>query len=167
MFAAAVSYIFNGENVVRDQAQLAKVMERVVSLFLSQGYLESSTEGPWESYLANGLNYQPMVWVYEAQYLGRQLRGGVRTDSELIYASPTVLSKHTLVPITDSGDRLGKLLTEDPRLQRLAAEHGFRTAQFEKVVGEKAPTTLPDVVDPPAFEVQEAMLDEISRRYKQ
>jgi hypothetical protein len=166
MFAAVVSYLLNGQNVVRDQAQLNAVMERVVSLFLAQGYLETSSEGPWESYLATGLNFKPMVWVYEAQYVGRLLKGGVRPDSELIYPSPTVLSKHTLVPITDGGDRLGKLLTEDPELQRLAARHGFRTSAFGAVVGEKAPNTVPNSIDPPAFEMQEAMLDEIARRYK-
>lgn len=166
MFAAVVSYVLNAEDVVRDQAQLGKVMERLVSLFLGQGYLETSTEGPWESYLATGLNFKPLVWVYEAQYVGRELAGGVRPDSELLYPSPTVLSKHTLVPLTDGGDRLGKLLTEDPELQRLAAKHGFRTGRFAAVVGEKAPDTVPNSVDPPAFEIQEAMLDEIARRYK-
>jgi hypothetical protein len=166
MFAAVVSYVLNGQNVVRDQAQLGGVMERVVSLFLAQGYLETSTEGPWESYLATGLNFKPLVWVYEAQYIGRHLAGGVRPDSELIYPSPTVLSKHTLVPVTDGGDRLGRLLTEDPELQRLAARHGFRTAAFSAVVGEKAPNTVPNSIDPPAFEMQEAMLEEIARRYK-
>lgn len=165
MFAAVVSYVLNGQNVVRDQAQLTRVMEQVVSLFLAQGYLETSTEGPWESYLATGLNFKPLVWVYEAQYVGRQLAGGVRPDAELVYPSPTVLSKHTLVPVTDAGDRLGRLLTEDPELQRLAAEHGFRTAAFSAVVGEKAPGTVPDGIDPPAFDLQEAMLDEIARRY--
>lgn len=166
MFAAVVSYLLNGRNVVRDQAQVNKVMERVVALFLSQGYLETSSEGPWDSYLATGLNFKPLVWVYEAQYVGRQLAGGVRPDSELLYPSPTVLSKHTLVPLTDAGDRLGKLLTEDPELQRLAAQHGFRTAQFATVVGEKAPDTMPNSIDPPAFEIQEAMLEEIARRYR-
>ncbi|WP_203925581.1 hypothetical protein [Virgisporangium ochraceum] len=166
MFAAVVSYVLNDQNVVRDQAQLARVLERVVGLFLAQGYLETSTEGPWESYLATGLNFKPLVWVYEAQYVGRLLKGGVRPDSELIYPSPTVLSKHTLVPLTDGGDRLGRLLTEDPELQRLAAKHGFRTTAFSAVVGEKAPDTVPNSVDPPAFEMQEAMLDEIARRYK-
>ena len=166
MFAAVVSYLVNGEHVVGDQAQVNKVMDRVVALFLSQGYLETSSEGPWESYLATGLNFKPMVWVYEAQYVGRLLAGGVRPDAELLYPAPTVVSKHTLVPLTDAGDRLGRLLTEDPELQRLAARYGFRTAEFARVVGEKAPATLPNSVDPPAFEIQEAMLDEIARRYK-
>lgn len=172
MYAAVISYVLNGQNVVRDQAQLAKVQDRVARLFLDQGYLESSTEGPWETYLASGLNAAPMVWVYEAQFVGRQLRGdgSIRGDMALVYPSPTVLSKHTLVPLTERGDRIGRLLSEDPALQRLAARHGFRTASFQQVAMEKqiaVPQTLTDVVDPPAFEVQEAMLDTIAARYKQ
>jgi hypothetical protein len=165
MYAAVVSYMLNGQKVVQNDAEFNQVKDRVAALFLSQGYQESSTEGPWESYLANGLNYKPMVWVYEAQYVGRRMAGGVRDDSELIYPAPTVLSKHTLVPLTGNGDRLGRLLTEDPELQRLASRFGFRTAAFDGVVkGLGVPSTVPDAVDPPTFEIQEALLDEIVRR---
>ena len=172
MYAAVVSYVLNNQNVVRDQTQLAQVQDRVAKLFLDQGYLESSTEGPWESFLANGLNYAPLVWVYEAQFVGRQLAGtgAIKPEMRLLYPSPTVLSKHTLVPVTDDGDTVGRLLTEDPQLQRLAAVHGFRTAAFDQVVSGKniaVPATLTDVVDAPSFEVQEAMLDVIAGRYQQ
>jgi hypothetical protein len=172
MYAAVVSYVLNGQAVVHDQAQLAAVRERVARLFLDQGYLESSTEGPWENYLASGLNAAPLVWVYEAQFLGRLIRndGSIRSEMILLYPTPTVLSKHTLVPLTDPGDRVGRLLAEDPALRRLAALHGFRTADFDQILAEKhvtAPITLTDVVDPPAFELQEALLDSIAQRYKQ
>ena len=46
----------------------------------------------------------------------------------LIYLSPTVRSVHTLVPFDRRGDRVGRLLTTDHELIRLAAVHGFRTA---------------------------------------
>jgi len=112
------------------------------------------------------------VWVYEAQFVGRQLAGdgSIRADMRLVYPSPTVLSKHTLVAATDDGDRVGRLLAEDPELQRLAAVHGFRTGAFDRVVSGKnvtVPAALTDVVDAPAFEIQEAMLDLIAGRYKQ
>jgi hypothetical protein len=172
MYAAVVSYVLNSQNVVRDQSQLTQVQDKVAKLFLDQGYLESSTEGPWESYLANGLNYSPLVWVYESQFVGRQLAGdgSIRPDMRLLYPAPTVLSKHTLVPVTDRGDRVGQLLAEDPELQRLAAVHGFRTGAFDQVVGGTkvtVPQAVTDVVDAPAFEIQEAMLDFIAGRYKQ
>ena len=36
---------------------------------------------------------------------------------ELMYPAPTVLSKHTFVPLTANGDKLGKALTtDDPKL---------------------------------------------------
>jgi len=40
----------------------------------------------------------------------------------LMYPSPTVLSKHTVVPLTPSGDKVGQLLASDPKLAKLAAQ---------------------------------------------
>src|SRR5262245_7994379 len=128
MYASVTSYVANGDAVVADQNQMRKVLDRVSRLFLDQGYMETTSEGPFESYLANGLSYAPMVWVYEAQYLGAVLRGNtVQRDMTLMYPSPTVLSTHTLVPISPTGDRVGRLLTTDPELGRLAVAFGFRT----------------------------------------
>ena len=44
-----------------------------------------------------------------------------------MYPSPDVLSKHTLVPLSSAGDTIGRLLTDDPTLQQLAVENGFRS----------------------------------------
>jgi len=175
MYASVVSYVANGNAIVRDIGGVPKVLDEVSALFLGQGYLENSTEGPFESYLANGLSYSPLVWVYEAQFLGRQFRrdGSIRDGMVLAYPSPTVLSKHTLVPLGDDGDRVGRLLTQDPELLRLAARHGFRTADanalanFAAGAGVDPPPPLVDVVDPPSYQVLETMLDAISRQYQQ
>ena len=174
MYAAVTSAVANGGTPVRGEAELAKLAETVAKPFVDQGYLERSTEGPFENYLATGLNYKPMVWVYEAQYLGRAIdkRGAVGANTALLYPSPTVLSKHTLVPLTDNGDAVGRLLSTDPELAGHAARYGFRTADpahFAKALsaaGLPAPPTLVDVVDPPAYEVLEAMLDGIAKRYE-
>jgi len=175
MYASVVSYVANGNAIVRDVSGVPKVLDRVSGLFLDQGYLENSSEGPFESYLANGLNYAPMVWIYEAQYLGRQFRqdSSIRPDMVLVYPTPNVLSKHTLVPLTEGGDRVGRLLTQDPELLRLAARHGFRTADataLDRLAAEanvSGPPALVDVVDPPSYQVLEAMLDAISQQYQQ
>jgi hypothetical protein len=171
MYAAVMSYVLNGENVIRDQTQLGAVQPKVSRLFLDQGYLESSTEAPWEKYLANGLNAAPLVWVYEAQFVGKQFGDdkAIRDGMVLAYPTPTVLSKHTLLALDDNGDRVGRLLAEDPELQRLAARHGFRTNGFEQAAAQKkvtVPGTLAGVVDPPAFELQEALLEAIAQQYK-
>jgi DNA gyrase/topoisomerase IV subunit A len=43
-----------------------------------------------------------------------------------MYPEPTVFSVHSLVPLTEEGDRVGALLAEDPELRALATRHGFR-----------------------------------------
>lgn len=40
-------------------------------------------------------------------------------DAVLMHPEPTVYSTHTVVPFSDAGDEVGRLLTEDPE-QRLA-----------------------------------------------
>ena len=40
-------------------------------LFLRQGYVENSSEGPFDDYLVQGMGKAPMVMIYEAQYLAR------------------------------------------------------------------------------------------------
>jgi hypothetical protein len=89
----------------------------------------------------------------------------------LMYPSPTVQSWHTLIPFDDKGDRLGRLLAADPRLQRLAALHGFRTAdsaQFAKVTADHhvpVRTDLIDVVDTPSYDTLEHLLAGVAKAY--
>jgi hypothetical protein len=93
----------------------------------------------------------------------------------LLYPSPTVLSNHTLVPLTEEGARVGRLLENDATLQELAAEHGFRTrapAQFDEVVAKNVEDTVAvkanvvDVIDPPSYETLERLLTSIEREYR-
>jgi hypothetical protein len=67
-------------------------------------------------YLSIGIGKTPMVMVYEAQYVALQLAHDRALTSEmtLMYPSPTVLSKHTLIPLRPAGDRVGRLLVIDP-----------------------------------------------------
>jgi hypothetical protein len=44
----------------------------------------------------------------------------------LLYPEPTVFTKHILVPLSEKGDKLGEAMTNDPKLRRLAIEHGLR-----------------------------------------
>jgi hypothetical protein len=89
----------------------------------------------------------------------------------LMYPSPDVLSKHTLVPLKPNGDRVGRLLMDDPELQRLAVKYGFRTndsAAFNaylKARGVPLPPQLVNVVEPPAYEPLETMITGIERLY--
>ncbi|MFI6457667.1 hypothetical protein ACIBF6_39675 [Streptosporangium amethystogenes] len=173
MYLSIAGYVANGDDVVTSNAQGSKVAGTVAPLFLDQGYSETSTEAPFEDYLSLGMGKTPMVVIYEAQYASRLFArdGSIRPGMRLLYPSPTVLSKHTLVPFGTQGTEVGRLLQEDPELGRLAAMYGFRTAgakAFDDLVAEVGvplPTGLVDVVEPPDYERLEGMIAEIDRLY--
>ena len=175
MFLALASYIANAEEVVSSEEAVQKVLPVVAPLFLRQGYQESSTAGPFEDYLSMGMGKAPLVMVYEAQfieYLAKTPVAQRNPEMVLMYPSPTVFTKHTLVPITSNGTRLGELLTTNPELQKLAAEYGLRIndgALFKKTQEARniqVPTTLIDVIDPPSYEWMEKMIQAIELRAK-
>jgi hypothetical protein len=171
MYLSIAGYVANGGNVVQGAAAEAAVLPLLSRLFLDQGYTESTSEGPFEDYLSVGMGKTPLVCVYEAQFVDRAVRGEIKPGMVLMYPSPTVLSKHTLVPFTANGDKVGRLLTSDPELQRLAARYGFRTAnpdQFARVVAEHkngVAANLIDVVDTPSYETLERLLRAVEKSY--
>lgn len=173
MYLAISSYVANGDNIVTDPAQQAALIDQMTTLFLGQGYSASSSDAPFEDYLSQGIGSKPMVMVYEAQFLGRQMSShDVSKDMILMYPSPTAFSKHTVVPLTDIGDAVGQLLQNDPKLAELAAVHGFRPANgqvFTKTLTAhklSVPPTPVDVIDPPSFETLESMITEIGGHYQ-
>ena len=76
-----------------------------------------------------------------------------------------------LVALTDAGAELGRALTEDPELQRLAAEHGFRPgdpALFVSTLGDHGigePPTFLATVDPPVYDRLEQLITGVGARY--
>jgi hypothetical protein len=173
MYLAVASYVHNGDRVVENAAEGDKVVDAVAPLFLRQGFSEYSTEGPFEDYLTIGAGKTPLVMIYEAQFLARAAAqdGSIGPDRVLMYPEPTVLTKHTLVPLKPSGDRVGRLLAADPELQRLAVKHGFRTADAATVARYLAdrkvapPPELVTVVEPPTYEALEHLITRIQERY--
>jgi len=119
--------------------------DAVVRLFQAQGVLETQSEAPFERYRADGLGYAPLVLVYEAQYLRRQLP----PDRAMAYLSPTARSGHTVVPFTDRGAEVARLLAGDPTLRDLAVRHGFRTDQRSLPV---------EAIQPPSYAELEALI---------
>jgi hypothetical protein len=174
MYLAIMSFVANGNAVVSTEEAENRLAPQMAKLFLEQGYTQNSSEGPFEDYLAAGMGKTPLALIYESQFLDRQLRGdgSIRPDMRLLYTAPTVYSKHTLVPLSPNGDRVGQLLTTDPGLGRLAATFGFRTndsRNFTQVVTEHkiaVPTDLVDIIEPPSYETLERMLDVIGRQYR-
>ena len=112
-----------------------------------------------------------MVMIYEAQYLSlRESHDSALTnDMVLMYPTPTVLSKHTLVPLKPNGDRVGRLLLSDPALQRLVARYGFHTSNpstfdaYLKAQGVPVPPQLVNVIEPPGYDQLETMITGIDR----
>ncbi len=166
MYLAITSYTANSDAVVAGPAAVAAVLPAVQPLFADQGYLPNSTEVLFEDYLATGMGRVPMALVYEAQYLAEGISADptLPADGVLLYPSPTVFSRHTLVPLTEPGDRVGQLLQTDPTLLGLAAQYGFRPndpALFTDAVraaGLPEPPALVDVVEPPDFDTLEGLL---------
>ncbi|MFD0360793.1 three-helix bundle dimerization domain-containing protein [Nocardia sp. GCM10030253] len=171
MYLAIASYVANDNTVVQGPAAEQAVLPAVSKLFVRQGYTENSSEGPFQEYLAAGMGPTPLVLIYEAQFVEAAARGQIKPGMVLTYPSPTVLSKHTLVPLNAEGDRIGRLLSTDPQLQRLAAEHGFRTgdtATFAKVTADNhvpVPADLIDVIDTPTYDTLEHLLDGVAQTY--
>ncbi|GGL01205.1 three-helix bundle dimerization domain-containing protein [Nocardia jinanensis] len=172
MYLAVASYVVNDHAVVRGATAEQHVMPTLQRLFLAQGYTEGSSAGPFEEYLTAGMGPTPMTWIYEAQYVAAAVEKRLRPDMVLLYPSPTVLSRHTVVPLTPEGEEIGALLHNDAELQSLAAEHGFRTgdvARFDEVVGEHEVAVSPDlvdIVDVPAYETLEHLIDGVAAAYR-
>ncbi len=163
MYAALASYVLNGNAVVSDRAQIARIQPRLNGLFLRQGYEESSSSGPFDDYVQIGMGKAPLVMIYESQFIEYVLAHPKdhNPDMVLLYPRPTVYTKHVFVPISDRGDKLGQLLTSNETLQHVAVEHGFRiqdgayTRDFLSKNSVKVPDQLIDVVDPPSYEFRE------------
>jgi hypothetical protein len=86
-----------------------------------------------------------------------------------MYPSPTVFSKHTLVPLNANGNAIGQLLMNDAKLQSLAVQYGFRTSDptaFNKYLtarGVTPPPQLVNVIDPPTYDNLEALINGIAK----
>ncbi len=165
MYLALVSYIANGDNVVDSDAAADQVVDRLPGLFSKQGYQESSSSGPFEDYVTMKLGKSPLVMVYEQQFLQYAFRHvSIDPDMVLLYPQPTVLTKHTIVALTDKGARFADVFGRSLEVQKIASRYGFRgsdnTALFAEAKARKIemPQTLVDVVDPPTYDLLERMI---------
>ncbi|MEV0355414.1 hypothetical protein AB0H71_05040 [Nocardia sp. NPDC050697] len=169
MYLAVAGFVANDNAVVSDAEAERRVLPLLGRLFAGQGRTEGTSEGPFREYLSGGIGPAPLVWIYESQFVEAVVAGQTKPGMVLAYPSPTVLSQHTLIPLGDQGDRVGALLAGDPELQRLAAEHGFRTADFGAVTAQhRVPVAADviDVVDTPTSETLERMIDGVAATYR-
>ncbi|GAA4049023.1 hypothetical protein [Streptomyces shaanxiensis] len=94
-------------------------------------------QGMWadeqaDSYLSDlGESIAPISLIYEHQYLAHQIEyerkyGKQDTDRVLLYPTPYALTEPQLISLSDKGDRLVRVIEEDPALRQRAIELGFR-----------------------------------------
>ena len=173
MYLAIASYAFNGESVVENEQQVQAVLPKVAPLFLKQGFQDASSAGPFEDYKLIGMGKTPMVMIYEAQFFEELIKNEALANKDqmvLLYPRPTVFAKQVFIPISADGERLGTLLETDPELQKLAAEYGWRTklpaaqAEVWKARGVTAPQDLVDIINPPRYEMVEALIQGIEQQ---
>ena len=173
MYLSLTSYVANGDNIVQNDADVARLIDQLAPLFLRQGFVASSTEEPFDDYLVQGMGKSPMVMIYESQFIQRAAAadGSITPDMVLLYPDPTIFSKHTFVGLTANGIRLGDFLTNDPEMRTLATQYGFRTtdtAAFTTFVADHkltVPAQLINVIDPPTYETLEAMITRLEADY--
>jgi hypothetical protein len=172
MYLAMGSYVANKDNIVQDQGQADAVLPAVEPLFLRQGFTEASSAGPFDDYLTIGIGKTPLVMIYESQFLAQaeSKSSSITKDMVLMYPTPTVFSKHTLVPLNSKGDQVGRLLQNDGTLQKLEIKYGFRTADaaafkaFASSHGVGIPDSIADAVGTPTYEVLEYMISAIEKK---
>ncbi|AYF79482.1 hypothetical protein D7D52_29705 [Nocardia yunnanensis] len=171
MYLAVTAYVANDNTVVRGARAEDHAVSRVSRLFTRQGYTESSSDGPFKDYLANGMGTVPLAWIYEAQYVDAAIHDQLKPDMTLLYPQPTIMSQHTVVPLDAKGDTLGKLLTTDPTLQHLAATHGFRPTDLTQFTTLTTAAHLPidatllNQVPPPDYDTLEHLLTAVANSY--
>lgn len=174
MYLALMAYLANGSNVVDNDADAEKTAGAMVKLFSKQGFQESSSAGPFEDYISMGIGKAPLVMVYEQQFLEYVLaHPQPNPDMVLLYPVPTILTKHTVVVLSDNGARFADELVSNPKVNAIARHYGFRTQDntelFAAVEAKKMviPHTVVDVIDPPTFDMLEKLISRIDAALSQ
>ncbi len=175
MYLALASYVFNNNAIVQNETQISMIIEQLGSLFLRQGFTESSSAIPFQDYLTMGPGKSPLVMIYEAQFLSEAAKdnSAITQDMVLLYPEPTLFTKHILIPFTDNGVKLGEALTNDETLQKIATLHGLRSQNtnlfkdFIKAKNLQVPTSLVNITEPPSYAILERMIVMIEQRYAQ
>ena len=179
MYLSLASYVLNGNAVVTgEDAARQQATESLARLFLDQGYSQSSSAGPWESFLSKGPMNQPLTLIYESQYLEAQMNEPSRVTDEMriCYPAPTIFSDHVVVAFSEAGQRVQDVLDNDPDMARVIARHGFRlngpnSGAFSERVSEAGLAgyaedgTFIDAAQAPSYEVADAMLQVIEALY--
>ena len=155
------------------------VHDRLVGLFRAEGSAGRTSEEPFAQYLSPDGYQLPMQVAYEQQFVGAAQHGTVpdtvvhppdtgdevRLARTMLYPTPSIVSRHTVAPLSAWGEEVAGALRDDPELRRLAAARGFRApghvSEFLDALGPAAPALHvladvgPTVPDPPEVELSD------------
>ncbi len=174
MYLALTSYAINKGELVTDKVTAGSVALKASELFKRQGYQENYVNGNFDDYVSIGMGKTPLAFIYENQIVNYAFtKKGIGADMVLMYPTPTIFNKVVFVATNDKSRVLGELLSNDPQLQKIAIEYGFRTADTAAFAAEVKKTGLViserinEVVDPPSYEVMAEMIDVVTQEMKQ
>lgn len=169
LYLALLGYVSNNFREIGSEAEIGAALPGLLKHFAEQGVEEGSSVGLFDDYLQMGMGAYPLVALEEAQFIGHFAQGAPPGEKLLLYPVPTLFTKHSWVAFNGHSEKQGKLLRDDGELQRLAAHHGFRTAQGDVTTqwrerGITAPAQILEVANPPAWEILERMLTLLEQR---
>ena len=169
MYLALTSYAKNGD-VVTDRAAAEPLARTLAELFKRQGYQENYVNGNFDDYVAIGLGKTPMAFIYEYQLVAYALaKKGIAEGMVLMYPQPTIVNKVVFIATNERSRALADLLANDPELQKIGVEYGFRIADTGAFMNAVKPTGLAveeritQVIDPPSYEVMADMIDVVTQ----
>ncbi len=127
-YMGLVAFVQHGNQVPRDVAEATALAQKIKPLVTAQGLPAADLFRPYIT--PEGKGAAPIVVVYEHQFLAYQVQqranGKLDSDRVLLYPSTNFLTQPELIALNADGDRLGRLVTENPALRRRAVELGFR-----------------------------------------
>jgi hypothetical protein len=174
MYLALSSFAINKSELVTDKATARQVALQVSELFKRQGYQENYVNGNFDDYVSIGMGKTPLAFIYENQMVSYAIsKKGIGADMVLMYPTPTIFNKVVFVAGNDKAKILGELLANDPQLQKIGIEYGFRGsdpvafAAEAKKAGLTVNERIVEVVDPPSYEVMAEMIEVITQEMKQ
>ncbi|MFF5482845.1 hypothetical protein ACFY5C_36830 [Streptomyces sp. NPDC012935] len=136
-YLSILAFVANGDSTpgagAGDEARATEeaeaVARRIKPLIDLQGMWADEQA---DSYLSDlGESIAPISLIYEHQYLAHQIEYRQKyskqdTDRVLLYPTPYALTEPQLIALNDKGDRLVRVIEQDPELRQRAIELGFR-----------------------------------------
>jgi len=168
MYLALAAYAANGNNVVDKAASADRIADSLAGLFSRQGFQEGNSAGPFEDYAAMGIGKTPLVMIYERQFLKYVLsHANPDPGMVLLYPSPTILLKQSVVALSANGARFAQAVTSNPKIDSVAERYGFRTPDNTELFaalatkGVTIPHTVVDVIDLPRPAILEELVNQV------